>query len=85
MRAARKGLESDEESGVGRGYAGLDRPRLHADGTRVGPALGGSTPGAWSMVPDGNRGDPSTEVAAAVCAGAAAGLIREAVVLAEFG
>jgi hypothetical protein len=31
------------------------------------------------MVPDGNGGDPSTEVAAA------AGLIREAVVLAEFG
>jgi len=37
------------------------------------------------MVPDGNGGDPSPEVAAAVCAGAAARLIREAVVLAEFG
>ena len=85
VRAARKGLGADEETGVGRGYAGLDGPRLHADGTRVGPPCGGRTPGAWSLVPDGNRGVPSTDVAAAVCAGAAAGLIPEAIVLAEFG
>jgi hypothetical protein len=85
VRPARKGLGNDEETGVGRGYAGPDGSRLHADGTRVGPPRGGRTPGAWSLVPDGNRGVPSMEVAAAVCAGAAAGLIREAIVLVEFG
>ena len=38
-------------------------------------ARGGRTPGAWSLVPDGNRAVPSPQVAAAVCAGVAAKLI----------
>ncbi len=85
-----EGLGSDEETGVGRGHAGLDRPRLRADGTRVGPPRGARTPGAWSLVPDRNRGVPSPAVAAAMCAGAAcagtgAGLILQTVVRAEFG
>ena len=67
-------LGSDEETGIGRGRAGLDRPRLHAHGARAGPPRGGRTPGAWSLVPDGNRGVPSPEVAAAVCADVAATL-----------
>jgi len=86
-----EGLGSNEETGVGRGHAGLDRPRLRADGTRVGPPRRGRTPGAWSLVPDGNRGVPSPASAAAVCAGAAcggtgagAGLVQT-VVPAEFG
>jgi hypothetical protein len=83
VSAARKGLGSDEETGVGRGHAGFDRPWLHAGGTRVGPSRPGRTPGAWSLVPDGNRGISSPEVATAVRAAAAAGLIRAAVVLAE--
>src|SRR5437660_2208939 len=85
-----EGLGSDEETGIGRGHAGLDRPRLRADGARAGPPRGARTPGAWSLVPDGNRSVPSPAVAAAVyagtaCAGTGAGLIQETVVRAEFG
>src|SRR5439155_25638265 len=70
-----EGLGSDEETGIGRDRAGPDRPRLHAHGARAGPPRGGRTPGAWSLVPDGDRGVPSPEVAAAVCADAAAKLV----------
>ena len=76
-----EGLGSDEETGIGRGPAGPDRPRLHARGARAGPFRGGRTPGAWSLVPDGNRGVSSPEVAAAVCADVAAKLSPVAVVL----
>ena len=77
VSAARKGLGSDEETGVRRGSAGRDRPRLHADGARVRQARGGGPSGARPLVPDGNRGVPAPEVAAAVCAGAAGEVIPE--------
>lgn len=76
VSAARKGAESDEETGVRRGHARPDRPRLHADGARIRQARGGGPPGARTLVPDGTRDVPGPE-AAAVCAGASGELIPE--------
>ena len=75
--AVRKGLGSDEETGVRRTNAGLDRPRLHADGARLRQARGGRPPDARPLVPDANRGVPAPEVAAVVSAGPGGGLIAE--------
>ena len=83
VSAARKGAESDEETGVRRGHARPDRPRLHADGARIRQARGGGPPGARTLVPDGTRDVPGPE-AAAVCAGASGELIRSRHPGAEF-
>ena len=77
VSAARKGLGSDEETGVRRSNAGLDRPRLHADGARVRQARGGRPPDARPLVPDANRGARPPEVAALVPAGPEGELILE--------
>jgi hypothetical protein len=77
VTAVRKGLGSDEETGVRRTNAGLDWPRLHADGARLRQARGGRRTDARPLVPDANRGVPAPEVAAVVSAGPGGGLIAE--------
>jgi hypothetical protein len=79
VSGVRKGLGSDEETGVRRTNAGLDRPGLHAGGALVrqarggGPpdvrqARGGRPPDAGPLVPDPNRGGSAPAAAAVVSA-----------------
>jgi hypothetical protein len=70
VSAAGRVWGSDEETGVRRTNAGLDRPRLYARG-RARQAPCGSPPDARPLVPVANGGVPAPEVAAMVFAGPA--------------
>ena len=84
VSAVRKGLGSDEETGVQRTNAGLDRPRLHADGARVRQARGGRPSDARPLVPDANRGVPAPAAAAVVSAAPTASWSRNRQLTPEF-
>jgi len=84
VSAVRKGLGSDEETGVQRTNAGLGRPRLHADGARVRQARGGRPSDARPLVPDPNRSFPAPAAAAVVSAAPTASRSRNRQLTPEF-